>query len=85
METQVQTWTIGEFHFTVNTAGPASGPSVLLLHGFPQTRHMWRHQLPALAAARCVRNHLAEPSAISRLGLDLAVRVITQRGIAIEV
>jgi pimeloyl-ACP methyl ester carboxylesterase len=51
METQAQTWTIGEFHFTVNTAGPASGPSVLLLHGFPQTRHMWRHQLPALAAA----------------------------------
>ena len=51
METQAQTWTIGEFHFTVNTAGPASGPPVLLLHGFPQTRHMWRHQLPALAAA----------------------------------
>jgi pimeloyl-ACP methyl ester carboxylesterase len=51
METQAQTWTIGEFHFTVNTAGSASGPPVLLLHGFPQTRHMWRHQLPALAAA----------------------------------
>ena len=51
MEIQAQTWTIGEFHFTVNTAGPASGPPVLLLHGFPQTRHMWRHQLPALAAA----------------------------------
>jgi pimeloyl-ACP methyl ester carboxylesterase len=51
MELQAQTWTIGEFHFTVNTAGPASGPPVLLLHGFPQTRHMWRHQLPALAAA----------------------------------
>src|SRR6266851_4194387 len=51
MEPQTQTWTIGEFRFTVTTAGPASGPPVLLLHGFPQTRHMWRHQLPALAAA----------------------------------
>jgi len=51
MEMQTQTWTIGEFRFTVDTDGPASGPPVLLLHGFPQTRHMWRHQLRALAAA----------------------------------
>jgi pimeloyl-ACP methyl ester carboxylesterase len=51
MEMQTQTWTIGEFRFTVDTDGPVSGPPVLLLHGFPQTRHMWRHQLRALAAA----------------------------------
>lgn len=31
--------------------GPADGPLVLMLHGFPQSRHTWRHQLPALAAA----------------------------------
>ena len=31
--------------------GPFDGPLVLLLHGFPQSRHTWRHQLPALAAA----------------------------------
>jgi pimeloyl-ACP methyl ester carboxylesterase len=31
--------------------GPADGPLVLLLHGFPQSRHTWRQQLPALAAA----------------------------------
>jgi pimeloyl-ACP methyl ester carboxylesterase len=51
MEPQEQTWAIGQLHFTVDAAGPASGPPVLLLHGFPQTRRMWRHQLRALAAA----------------------------------
>ena len=28
-----------------------SGPLVVLLHGFPDCSHTWRHQLPALAAA----------------------------------
>lgn len=32
-------------------AGPADGPLVLLLHGFPELAFSWRHQLPALAAA----------------------------------
>lgn len=27
------------------------GPLVVLCHGFPETSHAWRHQLPALAAA----------------------------------
>lgn len=31
--------------------GPANGPLVLLLHGYPQSRHTWREQVPALAAA----------------------------------
>lgn len=31
--------------------GPADGPLVLLLHGFPELSVSWRHQLPALAAA----------------------------------
>ena len=39
------------FRFTADSAGDASAPLVLLLHGFPQTRYTWRHQLPALAAA----------------------------------
>jgi pimeloyl-ACP methyl ester carboxylesterase len=51
MEPQTQTWTIGHFHFTVDTSGPTAGPPVLLLHGFPETRQMWRYQLGALAAA----------------------------------
>jgi pimeloyl-ACP methyl ester carboxylesterase len=33
----------------VHEAG--SGPSVILLHGFPELAYSWRHQLPALAAA----------------------------------
>ena len=32
-------------------AGPAGGPLVLLLHGFPEFSYGWRHQIPALAEA----------------------------------
>jgi pimeloyl-ACP methyl ester carboxylesterase len=39
------------FTFTVDTAGPAGGALVLLLHGFPESRHSWRAALPALAEA----------------------------------
>ena len=35
----------------VAQSGPASGPLVLLLHGFPEFWYGWRHQLPSLAAA----------------------------------
>jgi pimeloyl-ACP methyl ester carboxylesterase len=37
--------------FTADVAGPAGGALVLLLHGFPESRHSWREALPALAAA----------------------------------
>jgi pimeloyl-ACP methyl ester carboxylesterase len=37
--------------FTADLAGPAGGNLVLLLHGFPESRHSWRAALPALAAA----------------------------------
>jgi len=40
-----------EGHFTADVAGPAGAPLVLLLHGFPQSRHSWREQVPALGAA----------------------------------
>jgi len=39
------------FRFRADVAGEAGAPLVLLLHGFPQTKYTWRHQLPALAAA----------------------------------
>lgn len=41
----------GEGGFTAEVAGPADGALVLLLHGYPQTRHTWRHQVPALGRA----------------------------------
>ena len=42
--------------FTADVAGPAGGPLVLLLHGFPESRNSWREALPVLDAAgyRCV-------------------------------
>ena len=40
-----------EGRFTADVAGPADAPLVLLLHGFPQSRHSWRAQVPALGAA----------------------------------
>jgi len=43
--------TTGARTFVVRTAGPADGEPVLLLHGFPQTGHSWRHQLEALGDA----------------------------------
>jgi pimeloyl-ACP methyl ester carboxylesterase len=36
--------------FDVDVAGEPGSAPVLLLHGFPQTSHTWRHELPALAA-----------------------------------
>ena len=39
------------FTFDVRTAGPDDGEVVILLHGFPQTSHEWRHQLRALGEA----------------------------------
>ncbi|HYP49002.1 MAG TPA: alpha/beta fold hydrolase [Thermoleophilaceae bacterium] len=32
-------------------AGPSDGPVALLVHGYPESSYMWRHQLPALAEA----------------------------------
>jgi pimeloyl-ACP methyl ester carboxylesterase len=35
----------------VATAGPADGTPVVLLHGFPESWHCWRFQIPALVEA----------------------------------
>lgn len=41
----------GEVRLHCAAAGPADGPLVVLLHGFPDCWITWRNQLPALAAA----------------------------------
>ena len=43
--------TLNELTFDAEVAGDRDGPLVLMLHGFPQTGHSWRHQLQPLAAA----------------------------------
>lgn len=47
----VQIATRSGLTFTADVAGPAGGVLVLLLHGFPESRHSWRAALPELAAA----------------------------------
>ena len=42
---------VGGVRLVVGEDGPADGPPVLLLHGFPDNRHLWRHQVTALADA----------------------------------
>jgi pimeloyl-ACP methyl ester carboxylesterase len=59
-------------------AGPAGGPLVILLHGFPEFWYGWRHQLAPLAAAglRVVApdqrgyNLSDKPAGIAAYGLD---------------
>ena len=47
----VQIKTRSGLSFTADVAGPAGGVLVLLLHGFPESRHSWRAALPELAKA----------------------------------
>ncbi len=43
--------TSGEVEIEVAVEGPEDGPPVLLLHGWPDSHRLWRHQVPALTAA----------------------------------
>jgi pimeloyl-ACP methyl ester carboxylesterase len=36
---------------SISVQDSGSGPAVLLLHGFPDSGYLWRHQVPALNAA----------------------------------
>src|SRR6516225_2010589 len=40
-----------EGQFSADTVGSADAPCVVLLHGFPQSRHTWQRVLPALLKA----------------------------------
>ena len=35
----------------LNVLDDGKGPAVLLLHGFPDSSHLWRHQIPVLVSA----------------------------------
>ncbi|HEX2685363.1 MAG TPA: alpha/beta hydrolase [Kofleriaceae bacterium] len=48
--TQTQRIRSNGIELHVVTAGPTSGPPVILLHGFPDFWYGWRHQIDALAA-----------------------------------
>jgi pimeloyl-ACP methyl ester carboxylesterase len=43
--------TSGDVEIEVAVEGPEDGPPVLLLHGWPDSHRLWRHQVPALTAA----------------------------------
>lgn len=70
----------------VDVCGPDDGARVLLLHGFPQTRYTWRHQLRSLAEAgyRAVapdqRGYSpgVRPSAIDDYHVDLLVADVVE-------
>jgi pimeloyl-ACP methyl ester carboxylesterase len=42
---------VGGLSFSVVVDGPEAGPAVVLLHGWPDSSRVWRHQVPALAGA----------------------------------
>ena len=71
---------INNLDFHIVMAGPADGPLVILLHGFPEFWYGWRRQIPALAAAGyhavLVGEHLVtsgDPSgALARLRVPVA-------------
>jgi pimeloyl-ACP methyl ester carboxylesterase len=50
-QTDLRTVSANGVEFTYLSEGPEDGPLALCLHGFPDTPHTWRHQLPALAGA----------------------------------
>jgi pimeloyl-ACP methyl ester carboxylesterase len=64
--------------FHVATSGPANGPPVVLLHGFPDFWYGWRHQIAPLAQAGWhvivpdQRGHgaSAKPAAVQAYALD---------------
>jgi pimeloyl-ACP methyl ester carboxylesterase len=49
LQAVTKTVQVGGLSFPVVDHG--TGPAVLLLHGFPDDRHLWRYQIPALASA----------------------------------
>lgn len=49
MSTTYRTQQVGDVEIFYREAGPADGPAVVLLHGFPTASHMFRDLMPILA------------------------------------
>lgn len=49
--TELETRDVTVNGIKIRVTALGKGPLVLLCHGFPETSHVWRHQLPALAQA----------------------------------
>lgn len=49
--TKMRTRTVETRTIRMNVLEQGDGPVVLFCHGFPETSHAWRHQIPALADA----------------------------------
>ena len=49
MRETIQLRTVEGLSFTVDVAGRDGSPLVLLLHGFPESRHSWEHALSPIA------------------------------------
>jgi pimeloyl-ACP methyl ester carboxylesterase len=75
------------FVFDVDVAGAPGAPLVLLLHGFPQTSHTYRNELPALARAGfqavAPNQRGYSPGARPAQVADYAVSALTQDALAI--
>ncbi|WP_428668512.1 alpha/beta fold hydrolase [Reyranella sp.] len=50
MSTTYRTRQVGDVEIFYREAGPADGPAVVLLHGFPTASHMFRDLMPILAS-----------------------------------
>ena len=57
VEVRYRTTVVEGLDIFYREAGPADGPTVLLLHGFPTSSHMFRNLIPALAD----RYHVVAP------------------------
>jgi pimeloyl-ACP methyl ester carboxylesterase len=74
---------VGGLDFNVVDQG--SGPAVLLLHGFPDSSYLWRHQIPALVEAgfRVIAPDLrgfgesAKPTAVEGYALPILFNDVT--------
>src|SRR5687768_7044088 len=78
---EVERIAVSDVTLEVRFAGPADGPPLLLLHGFPECWWAWRHQIEPLVAAgyRLILphqrgyGHSDKPKGVDAYRLDLLI------------